>query len=243
MLMELVWPVEKALYAGYVTVGDQKDKLRDTLLTSVSVVAAIGIPVAIALGQLAAPVVAIVLGPKGAPAVALIQVYVLHGALRSSYSGMFPLFAVLNKPELNTKIVFTSISVRLAFLFCALSWLGLMAVPWSVVVASSLSFLLMWAAVTHELALRWFELPRVLYRSVLAALAMVLAIRWSLGHAVDEPSPWLALGIGTSVGALSYLCASFLLWHLTGRPAGAERLIVGLVRAALSARKAAPMDP
>lgn len=237
MVMELVWPIEKALYAGYVKVATQVDRFRGTLMTSIGLVAAIGIPLSLGLGALAEPAVNLVLGEKGREAIPFIQVYVLYGAVRSCLCGVFPVFMVLGRPEVNAQVTFAAVATRLTVLLTTFPIVGLMAVPWSMVAGSVVTFGLLWWRVTVAMKLSPLDLPAAVWRSAAAAGAMVAGCRWALAQLSDRwgDIPTLALLVPASTAL--YVAVLVALWWLCGRPAGPERSALDAGRAWWSARR------
>ena len=223
MVMELVWPIEKALYAGYVKVMQDIERFRRTVITSVGLVALIGVPLSLGLGALAEPAVNIVLGEKGRAAIPFIQIYVLYGAVRSCLCGVLPVFVVIGRPELNTQVTMAAVAVRLTVLLSLFPVLGLMAVPWSMVAGSWVTFGLAWWRLTSLLNLRTWDLPSAVWRCALAAAAMALFGRWCLAEIGGRlPDVW-TLVLLVPACAVAYLAGLIGLWLACGRPDGAER--------------------
>lgn len=238
MVMELVWPIEKALYAGYVQVAEDAERFRRTLMSSIGLVAAVGVPLSIGLGVLAEPAVTVVLGDKGREAIPFIQVYVLYGAVRSCLCGVYPVFMVLGRPEINTQVTFAAVAVRLTVLFAAFPVFGLMAVPWSMVAGSIMTFGLLWWRLTVAMRLPVFYLPAAVWRCAVAAAVMGAAGRWWLagldGHVA---APWVLLMLVPACSAL-YVATLAALWWMCGLPDGPERSGVEAARAWWAARRA-----
>jgi lipopolysaccharide exporter len=223
MIMELVWPIEKSLYAGYVKAADQVERFRHTLFNSIGLVSALGIPLALGLGAVAEPAVQVVLGEKGREAVPLIQVFVLHGALRSCLCGIFPVFMVLGRPEVNTQVTYAAVTMRLTVLALAFPTFGLTAVPWSMVAGTVVTFALLWWRVTGALKLSALELPAAVWRPALAGIAMALLGQQLLAQLGPGWNAWWQLAVVLPAMALTYLAVLAGLWWVCGRPDGAER--------------------
>lgn len=223
MVMELVWPIEKALFAGYVKVAHDIKVFHQTLTQSLGLVAGIGVPVSLGLGALAEPAVLLVLGEKGREAVPFVQIYVLHGALRSCLCGIYPAFTVLGRSDVNAQSTFMAVALRLTVLFTLFPVIGLMAVPWSMVAGTAVSFAVMWWRMTTLLKFPVLALPTAIWRVVLAAAAM-----YGAGHLGLSALP-TALHVGSKVAIMVPACAAVylggiaLLWWMCGRPDGAER--------------------
>lgn len=232
IVMEFVWPVERALYAGYSKQAGSLGEIRKTLLKSVAFVAMIGLPLSIALLVMAEPAVSILLGDKGLPAVPFVQVLCLHSALRSSIAGILPVFMPLGRPQINTQVVFSNVAVRLALLFGLFPVIGVMAAPWSLVGGTSIGCAIaIWQA-TRLLELRWYDLPLALWRTVLATGLMYGAGQWStalLTGSWAAQSSIATLLIQASLALTVFFLTLFGLWRLSGRPEGPERQMTGLL--------------
>ena len=232
IVMEFVWPVERALYAGYAKQAGNLGEMRKTLLKSVAFVAMLGLPLSIALLAVAEPAVSLMLGDKGMQAVPFVQVLCLHSALRSCIAGILPVFMSLGRPQINTQVVLSNVTVRLALLFLLFPVIGLMAAPWSLVGGTLIGCAIaIWHA-TRLLALRWCDLPLALWRTVLATGLMYGAGQWSTtmlkGSWVAQSSVATLLSQAMLAQAVFFL-ALFGMWRLSGRPDGPERQLVGLL--------------
>lgn len=223
MVMELVWPVEKALYAGYVKVAHDVERLRRTMLVSVGLVAMVGVPLSLGLGALAEPAINVVLGAKGHDAIAFVQVYVLHGAIRSCLCGVFPIFMVLGRPEVMAQVTLVTVVVRLTVLLLGFPLIGLAAVPWSMVASTATAFLLVWWRVSLQLRLGAFDLPAAVWRCVVASAAMAAAGWWMSNAMPADLGDFVRLMLLVPLCTAIYIGVLGMLWMLCGRPDGPER--------------------
>jgi lipopolysaccharide exporter len=239
IVMELVWPVEKALYAGYAKLAADFSALRQAVLSSSGFVAMLGVPMSIGIFLVAEPLVAILLGDKGLPAVPFVQILVLHGAIRSCIAGAGAAFMVLGKPQINAQTTLISVFVRLTVLFAAFPTLGVMSAPWSLVAGSCVSFLIVWIQIKRNLKLRWRDFPAALWRTWAATGLMVLAV---YGLAQSSMSSfflgyhWAELIVKSGVGAVVYLLSIALLWRISGLPEGPESKVLQLIKAEIYRR-------
>lgn len=231
VVMELVWPVEKALNAGYARLAGNLAELRRTVLNSVGLVSMIGIPTSIGILLVAEPLVAIMLGDKGRATVPFIQVLVLHGAIRSCIGGVLPVFYVLGKPRINTQLTFLAILVRLTVLFTGFSTLGAMAAPWALVAGSCANFVAVWIYAKHSLKLSWWDFPKALWRAAAATAMMVYVVQQVTDklHGASGNN-WLLLSVQVATGVIVYFLSVLVLWFLSGRPKGPEDHILHEIR-------------
>lgn len=239
IVMEFVWPVEKALYAGYARLADDFDSLRRAVLNSTGLVAMLGVPMSIGILLVAEPAVAILLGERGKPAVPFVQVLVLHGAIRSCITGAGISFMVLGKPHINTQFTLLAVMVRLTVLFACFPLLGVMVAPWSLVAGSVTSFVAVWIQLKRHFKLRWIDYPAALWRTLASTGLMAVAVHSLVlipGVSRMLSNDWLLLGAQMMVGAIIYGLSLMILWHLSGRPQGPERQILRLIRAEINRR-------
>jgi lipopolysaccharide exporter len=225
MVMELVWPIERALYAGYVKAVQLMDEFKRTVMRSIGLVAALGLPLSLALGLMAEPIVALVLGPKGKEAVPLVQLFVLHGAIRSCLCGVFPAFMVLNRPDINTKATMAAVTLRLVSLFALFPHFGLLAAPISLVAGSALTFAVLWYRLCQVAQMPWWELPRQLWRPVLASVLMSVGGGLLLPH-LDALNSFLQVLLVSGVCVAVYLGCMWAFWLLAGKPDSAESVAI-----------------
>jgi lipopolysaccharide exporter len=225
MVMEFVWPIEKALVAGYTKLVDHQEELRRVVLNSIGGVAAVGLPLSCALAVLADPAIRVVLGAKGVPAIPFVQAFALHGALRSTMSGIFPLFLVIGRPRINTQATFLSVAIRLGTLAALFPRLGVMAAPYALALGTFFSWCYVWLHLNRTLSLRWTDLPRILGRTAVSSL-LLCAAGYATLSALPAWPPLAALVVGGLACALAYVGASLLLWTLAGRPGGPEATLI-----------------
>ncbi|MEO6277437.1 oligosaccharide flippase family protein [Roseateles sp.] len=225
MVMEFVWPIERALVAGYTKLVDRQDELHRVVLASVGAVAAVGLPLSCALAVLADPAIRVVLGAKGIPAIPFVQAFAIHGALRSTMSGIFPLFLVIGRPRINTQATFLSVAIRLGALVVLFPRLGVMAAPYALALGTFFSWCYVWMHLNRALRLHWSDLPRILGRTVASSL-LLCAAGYATLLALPGWPPLAALVVGGLACTLTYLGSSLLLWTLAGRPPGAEATLI-----------------
>lgn len=236
IVMELVWPVERALYAGYAKQADQLAVVRQTMLKAVAYVSMVGVPLSIALLVLAEPAVGLLLGPKGLPAVPFVQVLCLHSALRSCIAGIQPIFMPLGRPQINTQITFANVGVRLALLFLLFPVVGVMAAPWSLVGGTATGCTIAIVRAKLLLQLRWLDVPLALWRTLAATVVMYGAGQWStalLKGSVAAQIPLAVLVIQGGLALAVFFATLFSLWALAGRPDGPEQHIANLLQTRL----------
>jgi O-antigen/teichoic acid export membrane protein len=237
MVMEFVWPIERALIAGYTKLIAQQQKLRDTVLTTIGCIAALGVPLSVSLAALADPAIKLVLGEKGIPAIPFVQAFAIHGALRSTMSGIFPLFFTLGKPRINTHATFLSVAVRLSALLVLFPVVGVISAPYCLALGTLVSWSYVWFKLNRELELPWHAMPRILMRPLLAS-GVLLVIGLSITTALPDWPPAAILLLAVPACAAGYVGSSLLLWRMADSPPGPEAIFIGWARRRIAARMA-----
>jgi PST family polysaccharide transporter len=230
--MEFIWPVERALYPGFVKVSNDIKELQTYLLNSIGYISMLGLPISIGMGLVAEPLVAILLGSNGKEAVPYIQVLSIHGAIRSCQTGMPNAILALGKSYIPARIVFAVVIIRLVALFYGIGMYGTIAAAWSLVVASSSSFVINVFVIAFMLRMRLLRIIGRIWRNVLSVVLMSVAV-----HFVDEQvhgmplfdSNLTLLLSRVLVGVLVYPASIVLLWYACGRPKGAETYILTVI--------------
>lgn len=229
IVMELVWPVEKALTSGYVRVLHDLQQLRELAMKSISTVAAFGIPLSVGLGILAQPTIALVLGDKGLPAIPFVQGLVIHGAIRSAACGVLPMFVAIGEPRHNTHATLIVVAIRLLSLLLLVPIYGIIAAPYCLALGSLASFCYIWRQFCIKFGLSSWILFRLIGRILVATAAMAL-----VGVAsIDQTSGWhpaAALSVCVPLCALTYVGVLLANWHWSGRPAGIEHTVIDLLK-------------
>lgn len=229
LVMEFVWPIERALVAGYAKLIGHKEELRRTVLTSIGCIAAIGVPLSVSLAALADPAIRLVLGEKGIPAIPFVQAFAIHGALRSSMSGIFPLFLTIGQPRINTYATFLAVVVRLSSLLVLFPLIGVIAAPYCMALGTLCSWIFVWVHLNRAMDLRWHTMPRIMART-LAGSAMLLLVGRAVLAMLPGWGPLATLVVAVPSCTLAYVGTCLLLWRLTGTPEGPESMLLRWVR-------------
>lgn len=237
IIMELVWPVERALYAGYSKMSNSTAALRSVMFKGLSMISLFSLPVSIGMMLVADPLVALLLGPKANGASDFMKVLVLHGAIRSCMVGVFPVFLAMGKPHLNAQVTVVTVVVRLVVLFLTFPLLGSMAAPWSLVVASCTGFVMLWWQARVFVQIAWMDFPAAIWRPVLAVIAMALLVPMAEYAVFGDFVPgndWILLGFRVFTGAMVYVIVLLGLWMLSGMRDGPERVLLTIIRSRLT---------
>jgi lipopolysaccharide exporter len=235
---ELVAPINRAAFPGYARLSHDIDELRNSFLGVISVIALFAMPAGIGIAAVADLMVPAVLGWKWLDAIPLIQVLALFSVLTALQTNIGYVYMAVGRPRLITIIAAVQFVVLIALLLPATWRWGAIGAAWSFLITAVCMVPVNQVLIHKQLNLSTMGYAARLWRPAAAVVLMTLAV-----HAVKRQ---LTLGAGTyayvlalllciAVGALVYSLSLYLLWHLSGRPEGAEKEC--LLRAEQALRK------
>jgi lipopolysaccharide exporter len=242
---EISAPINRALLPGFAKIETQSETVAAYGM-AVGVLSAVALPAAAMIFATAPFLVPVLLGAKWLAAIPLMEILAFNGALLLFQSSMC---AVLLGRGFAARVT----AANACFVVLQTTLLAVLVVPFGVVGAASAalaSSLLCMPVYLYQvrasLGVSPWLFAKAATRPLLAALLAAAAVRWALpthdpGMGLLTTLPWLAGGM--SLGLLVYLASGWCMWHLAGRPAGAEQMVIDRLRAAwtahLTARAAA----
>lgn len=230
---ELAAPVNRSAMAGYARLANDPPAFRNVFLDVGSMVALVALPAGVGLAVLAEPLIMLVLGAKWAGVVPLLQVLAFSGVLVALGSNNGVACIASGKPHLNTWIQ----GMRLFTLVSLIAVLGpthgTMGVAWAELVGAAVGYVVSCFLGLRCIGVGVADLLRRSWRAlaVTAGGALVmraLMIAWGpLGGAADATRQLCTL---VPFGIAGYVGLVYVLWILSGRPAGSEAQLFGIVR-------------
>jgi O-antigen/teichoic acid export membrane protein len=226
---ELVAPINRAVFPGYARMVDEPGKLKEGYLEVISLIALAAIPAGIGIAATAHLIVPVLLGDKWLAAIPVIQITAMYGALNALLTNSASVFNALGKPHLITLflLITTSILLPLAYFFS--SSLGAVGLAWAYVCTVPFTMVATVAMLIRLLEMRFGEFLANLWRPAVATVVMFAVI--TTAFPADEAIPAsVPLQIGAmfaaiGLGAACYVAVVVALWLLSGKPAGAERIV------------------
>jgi lipopolysaccharide exporter len=229
---EIVAPVMRAVYPGYVQMKDEVGRLYAAFVNVWGVVALLAIPSSVGIACLADPITSIVLGEKWAGAAPLIRVLAAVGAMQALHACYWPIMLTRLGPKTVFNLALWSVMLTLP-VFVILLWTsGLLVAIGGSVVCGLVMLVVGARLLVRDLGYRVMPLITGLVRPVLGSMIMATAVlylvewlpaaqSWTVGIAV--------LLISMLAGLVVYASAIWGLWWVSGRPVSAERELWKLV--------------
>ncbi|MFO1217468.1 MAG: lipopolysaccharide biosynthesis protein [Burkholderiaceae bacterium] len=232
---EISAPINRALLPGFAKLQSPAD-VEAAYVNAVGLLALLALPLIACLYALAPYIVALILGPKWMAAVPLIEVLAFNGLLLLFQSSMTSVLFARGHPGLVT----TANAIYAALLVAGLMWLvyaerslGVVGAAWAALCASLLTTPLFLYYLWRKLKIAPILFVKAVRRPTLGAAAVVIVLHLALPEyqtAMSTLVSVLHLAWAGPLGLAIYASVVMFMWHLAGRPAGAERLTIEFVR-------------
>lgn len=232
---ELVEPVNRALFSGFASLQDTAQKPSVMYLGAVGVSAAIVVPAGVGISMIADPLVHLILGAQWTGVIGVIEVISVASTVSLLTSIGTAYLTATGGVHMTFWLLVQSFVVRVPLMIACITQWGLVGAA----VGAGLSLVIdqcfgLWA-VLPRIGIRIGQLAAALWRPVTASAGMAGALllggmAWR--HATDLTTMGLILDLATRsmAGAATYLSVLAALWFLSGRPDGAERHILTMIR-------------
>jgi O-antigen/teichoic acid export membrane protein len=232
---ELVEPLNRALFSGFASQQESPDKPGVMFLAAIGVSAVIVLPAGVGISMIAHPLVHLILGAQWTGVIGVIEVISVVSTLSMLTAIGSAYLTATGGVHTTFWLLLQSFIVRVPLMIACITQWGLVGAA----IGAGLSL-----AIDQCVSL-WVVLPRIevrarqvvaaLWRPVTASAAMAAALlpaglAWT--PSPDPTTMGLILDLGTRslTGAAVYLITMTALWFLVGRPSGAERHILTMIR-------------
>jgi O-antigen/teichoic acid export membrane protein len=224
---EIVAPINRAVLPGYATMADHLPKLRQGYLDVLSAIVFLAMPAAFGLAAVAEPAIHVLLGEKWLAAIPVIQIIALYGAWTAIDSNSYAVYLTLGKPRIATALA----TLRAVFLIpCILvltTYYGIEGAAAALLIVATVVTPIGFVILFRLLEIRLLQFVAAIWRPLLSALAM-FAIVGTLGRVPGAENAFAdmfaSLVSNVALGAASYAFSVTVLWWLSGRPEGIERM-------------------
>ena len=231
---ELVWPIGRALFPGFVKLVHDMELFRKSFLNSLGLIITFALPAGIGIGVLSEQLIYVVLGEKWAGAVHVMQILAVYGSIRACFTSIGSVFLALGLPKLISKLAILNIVILIPMLFWAVPIWGATGAALSMLIALVIQFNCYYLILMKILKLRFFQIFAVAWRPLCATFIMALII--DLTNRITilyYHNVWQLLSCVVT-GMVVYVVFILYLWKLFGSPSGAESLILGFVKSRMS---------
>jgi lipopolysaccharide exporter len=235
---ELVEPLTHVLFPSFSAVRNAGGDVGEPYMRAIALAFLLTVPAGLGVSLIATPLVLLLLGPNWEQAIPLIQIIAFAGILKVITAISTTAFRADGIPKTTFAVTCAAAALRIGLVVTLTIELGLFGAAIGVVVAVMLEELAFLVVGFRRYHVTLYELLRDVWRIVLASLVMSAVLyATGLGWGVAAPGLWsLILHILTAslLGAIIYSVMLYGSWRLSGRPAGAESYLLGLIEPQLS---------
>ncbi len=229
---ETVGPMGRGLFPNYTKLASDKAKLSAIYRKVLAMVALVTIPVGVGVSAVAGDLVAVILGPKWQDAVPLIEYLAIGAVVYAISHTMFnQILLATGRERSATVLAWVRLIITVPILAIGLSYGGALGLAQATIIAPLACLPIIYLEIRRAVQLPVSTLIVLLWRPLLSALIMYLTVK--LLH--PEYLDWAILRLiwDAVVGAGVFVATMLVLWVLSGRPQGAERICIGFLEKAM----------
>ena len=238
---EISAPIRRALYPGFSALAHDARQLSQRLLEAHSIVLLLTLPIPILIGFLAALLVPLLFGEQWLGAVPLVQAHALLGVLKTLGTHSHVIYMALNQPKWTSLVSAVHLVILVPLALVLAHAAGPVGVVYALIVSLLISLIVDYIILCRLLPLGPGSFLQYCWRIIVASCvaAAVLYVEkqllpTALSH-IDQISQIILMALS---GWFSYAIALFLLWYLSGRPQGSERLVLDYLKQRLPQKTA-----
>jgi len=233
---EIVAPVMRAMYPGYMLMKDEPGRVRSAFVRVWGIVALLTVPAAAGMAVLATPITDVVLGARWLPAAELIPLLAIIGAQQALIGCYWPPLLALVGPRTLFRLSMLELAISVPLFAVALWQLDLRAAIAAWIAALCLQLVVGMRMLLRRVGGSWKPVLATLWRPLAATLVMIVTLRAASGFIPVTVGPWpvrlAALLCVIGVGLLTYVATVCALWFVTGKPpVAAEAELLSLLKA------------
>jgi len=231
---ELSAPINRALLPGFARMAGDPDAMRSAYLNAIGLLVLMAVPAAAGIYAVAPFFVPVLLGAKWSASVPLMEILSFNGGLLMFHSSICTVLIANGHPDRVTKTNATFVVLLLILLGTLIHFYGINGAAFAALLASIITTPLYLHQVKVSLGVPVMQFLRVAARPITSALVMAILVRWFLPAWTPDLHLTTSIGWlvgGVVVGVIAYVASIFALWHLMGRPDGAEKVVYERIRA------------
>jgi O-antigen/teichoic acid export membrane protein len=224
---ELIFPISRAVFPGLASLAADREALRSTVIDILGLIVCLGLPVCLGIALTSDLLVPILLGQAWLGAIQYVTILAVAAALTLGFANAGGLLVAIGRPDLTLKLNIAQLTVMLVAIAILLPTYGAIGVAWAVVAATAARLIINHLVLARVIALATGAVAAAIWRPVLAAGAMALAvIALPEGNVASLLSALVELATRVATGAATYIAVLALLWLASGRPNGSEGQIL-----------------
>jgi lipopolysaccharide exporter len=241
----LVYPINRAVFPGFSRMATEDGALSHGYRQVVGMIALIAAPAGIGIAAVAEWLIPLVLGERWAATIPIVKVLAIYGTFAALSSGFGPVFMALGKPRVLTLFTLVNLALFIPAVVTGALYADVIGAAWGCLAVVSIMMPLSHWLAARALGISLAGMMNVLWRPLVAAAMMYWLVTTFVTSSGLGGETTLAqagrLLAAVAIGVAAYHGALLLLWVAAGRPAGAERYTLSLLRR--QTRRSSPIAP
>ncbi|MDW6026300.1 lipopolysaccharide biosynthesis protein [Mesorhizobium sp. BAC0120] len=230
---EATSPLTQTLFPAFSALKHDRARLRKAYSSAQALTSAIALPVAFGWALIADPTVRLIMGEKWLPAVIVVQIIACVAGIATLANSVQPLALAMGEPRKIFHRDTAFFLIRMPLIVIGMYEAGLLGMLWVRVVTASINTLVNMQLVSRLIGIPvWTQLLQNL-RTIVATTTMVivvLLVRPRVSSGTDMMGLLVEIAVLASVGALTYVVVTLLLWKAENYPDGPENEVLRAVQ-------------
>ena len=231
-------PINRAVYPGYAMTAHDKPRLRDAFYRVMALIALVVVPAGVGMAAVADSLTQVMVGPQFQAIAPLIAILAFRGLIHALVSNVPYIYLALGKPQLASYSLVARALILLPLLYVGLLHSGVIGAAWAFTASMVLEIPIHLVLARQQLDTRISSFLRSVWRPVVAAGFMLILVRFATVQwepPADRSALIARLIALVALGVVGYVGMVMGLWVLSGRPRGAEMMVLNGARDRLAA--------
>lgn len=224
---EMVAPINRAVFPGYVKMASCIRKLRQGYLDVIGLIALLALPAAAGIAATSELIVLVLLGEQWADAAPLISILGISGAIMAMESNIGSVYMALGKPRMIAILFGFYVAILVPMIVVLTSEYGAIGAAWACLITGVINIPVYYLAMFQTLHLKLRKFLTVVWRPIVGSVIMYFVVRAVANNLETELGSIQALPylIGViALGAVVYTALIATMWLISGKPNGAEQV-------------------
>jgi O-antigen/teichoic acid export membrane protein len=232
--IEISAPLRRVLFPGIAKIAHDSALMIQTLRASIEVIVFVGLPASVGIGVVAPILVPLVLGDNWTEAIPILQILAANAVVYVIlFSNSNVVYLALGRPEITAYQTALRVALIVPAMIVVVPEYGSIGAAWALFAVNTVVMIVDYVIVLRMVPLGLSNVLAALWRSAIATAFMAACVYWVQDSGLVHQEGViraLALGVSTTIGVLSYSAIVFALWWLVGKPGGAEKYMVDILR-------------
>jgi len=236
----IILPIGRALIPGFSTIQHDASRLRTGFLKTFSAMLIIALPIGFGIYIISDEAIPLLLGDNWRPTIPLLKILALYSVTTIISALASDIIVVVGKIKVSTFFSWLEMIVFFLLIYPAYLWNGVLGIAYARVATGCFSIIFNLGALSYLIKTTLKDYFLAMYRPFLAVLFMMIGIKvtniYMIDHIAFEPG-LLTLILKIIVGAVIYSFTTIILWIMTGKEDGIEKIMFQIIHSKIRHNK------